>query len=127
MGRSNARELVRATCGCLQARLLAASGACLCVHFGLWVYSVQTTSLAHSLLFVSATPLFLAGGAWLLRRPISRGELAGTAVGLAGAVLLATAAARSDAQVGLLPPPSTRISPTIQQTCTMTLLTSEEW
>ena len=82
-----------------QARLLAASGTCLCFHFGLWVLSVETTSLAHSLLFVSATPLFLAGGAWLLRQPISAGELAGAGLGLLGAVLLATAAARSDAQV----------------------------
>ncbi|KAL4418952.1 hypothetical protein ABPG77_001774 [Micractinium sp. CCAP 211/92] len=82
-----------------QAPLLAASGACLCVHFGTWVYSVQATSLTHSLLFVSATPLFLAGGAWLLRQPISAGELAGTGVGAVGAVLLATAAARSDAEV----------------------------
>ncbi|KAL4448195.1 hypothetical protein ABPG75_005414 [Micractinium tetrahymenae] len=82
-----------------QAPLLAASGACLCVHFGAWVYSVEATSLTHSLLFVSATPLFLAGGTWLLRKPISGGELAGTGVGAVGAVLLATAAARSDAQV----------------------------
>lgn len=82
-----------------QAGLLAASGVCLAFHFGLWVYSVQATSLTHSLLFVSATPLFLAGGTCLLGRPISAGELGGTAVGLAGGVLLATAAARSDAQV----------------------------
>lgn len=129
-----------------QAGLLAASGACLALHFGTWVYSVQVeagaascsrrkaasgacrrrrggggevlatgaallqrfsvsadapqaTSLTHSLLFVSATPLFLAGGTWALGRPISRGELGGTAVGLVGAVLLATAAARSDAEV----------------------------
>ncbi len=83
----------------LQAGLLAASGVCLALHFGTWVYSVQATSLTHSLLFVSATPLFLAGGTWLLGRPISAGELGGTAVGLAGGVVLATAAARADAQV----------------------------
>lgn len=82
-----------------QAPLLAASGTCLCVHFAAWVYSVQATSLTHSLLFVSATPLFLAGGTWLLRKPISAGELAGTGVGAVGAVLLATDAARSDGQV----------------------------
>ena len=72
---------------------------CLDLHFGTFVYSVQATSLTHSLLFVSATPLFLAGGTWLLGRPISAGELGGTAVGLAGGVLLATAAAASDVQV----------------------------
>ena len=82
-----------------QSWLLAASGSFLCLHFGAWVYSVETTSLTHSLLFVSATPLFLAAGAWLLRKPISRGELAGTGLGALGAVLLATAAAASDAGV----------------------------
>ena len=81
------------------AGLLAASGVCLCFHFGSWVYSVEATSLTHSLLLVSASPLFLAGGAWLLRQPISGGELGGTAMGLVGTVVLATAAARSDAQV----------------------------
>ena len=83
----------------LQVGLLVVSGTCLCFHFGAWVFSVEATSLTHSLLFVSATPLFLAAGTWLLRKPISAGELAGTAAGLAGGVLLATAAARSDAQV----------------------------
>lgn len=63
------------------------------------VYSTQATSLAHSLLFVSATPLFLAAGAWAIGRPTSATELGGTAVGLAGGIILATAAARSDAQV----------------------------
>lgn len=53
--------------------LLGISGTSLAVHFGAWVWSVEHTSLMHSLLFVSATPLILAGGAWLLRQPISRG------------------------------------------------------
>lgn len=82
------------------AGLLSFSGVCLAFHFGLWVASAQATSLTHSLLFVSATPLFLALISLLLRRPISGGELVGTAVGLAGGVLLATAAAAHDAQVG---------------------------
>lgn len=54
--------------------LLLVSGTSLAVHFGAWVWSVEQTSLIHSLLYGSATPLILAGGAWLLRRPISRGE-----------------------------------------------------
>ena len=89
------------------AGLLAASGVCLCIHFGTWVYSVEATSLTHSLLLVSASPLFLAGGAWLLRQHISGGELGGTAMGLVGTVILATAAARSDAQV--VPPPTASV------------------
>ena len=84
-----------------QGRLLGLSGSALAVHFGCWVWSVEHTSLTHSLLFVSATPLLLALGTWLLRKPISAGELAGTLVGLTGAVLLATAAASSDAEVTL--------------------------
>ena len=83
------------------APLLAAGGASLAVHFGTWVYSLQATSVTHSLLFVSATPLFLALLSLALREPISRGELAGVALGTAGCVLLATAAARSDTQVRL--------------------------
>lgn len=56
------------------AALLAASGTALALHFGAWVASLETTSLTHSLLFVSATPILLAAGAWILRRPISNGE-----------------------------------------------------
>lgn len=81
------------------APLLAAGGTSLALHFGTWVYSLQATSVTHSLLFVSATPLFLALLSLVLRQPISRGEVLGVAMGLAGGVLLATAAARSDAQV----------------------------
>ncbi len=64
---------------------LAGSGACLAVHFGAWVWGLQHTSLTHSLLMVSATPLLLAGVALATGAPISRGELAGTVLGLAGA------------------------------------------
>ena len=81
---------------------MAASGACLAVHFGAWVASLQTTSIAHSLLFVSTTPIIIAvvsaaraayGAAakreltWL--SPRVRAELAAAAVGTAGAALLA--------------------------------------
>lgn len=73
---------------CVQGLLLGVSGSCLAGHFGSWVYSVQHTSLSHSLLFVSATPLILAGGAWLLRKPISRGALAWLRTSLACKELL---------------------------------------
>jgi drug/metabolite transporter (DMT)-like permease len=76
-----------------QAWLLAASGACLAVHFGTWVVSLKQTSLSHSLLFVSASPVFLAGGAWAARQPTSRAELLGVAAGAGGGALLAAAAA----------------------------------
>jgi drug/metabolite transporter (DMT)-like permease len=53
-------------------RLLTASGTCLALHFGLWVYSLENTSLTHSLLLVCSTPVLLALGTWALRKPISR-------------------------------------------------------
>ena len=58
-------------------RMLLGSGACLAVHFGAWVWGLQHTSLTHSLLFVSATPILLAGWAWLSRQPISSTEVRG--------------------------------------------------
>lgn len=67
---------------------MAASGACLTVHFAGWVWGLQHTSLMHGLLLINATPLFMAGGTWLLRYPISSGELLGTAMGLLGVVML---------------------------------------
>ena len=68
---------------------LAVSGTCLGAHFGLWVAGLQSTSLSHSLLLVSCTPLFLAFGASALGFAISRGELAGAALGVAGVALVA--------------------------------------
>ena len=68
---------------------LAVSGVCLGVHFGLWVAGLQSTSLSHSLLLVSCTPLFLAFGASALGFAVSRGELAGAALGVAGVALVA--------------------------------------
>lgn len=72
--------------------LIAGSGTSLAVHFGCWVASVELTSLTHSLLFVSATPVLLAIVTWLRRQPISSGELWGTALGCVGTIILATSA-----------------------------------
>lgn len=49
---------------------------------------MQHTSLVHAYLFVSVTPLAIAVGALLLRKPISVGEVAGTVLGVAGAAVL---------------------------------------
>ena len=68
---------------------LVVSGTCLGAHFGLWVAGLQSTSLSHSLLLVSCTPLFLAFGASALGFAVSRGELAGAALGVAGVALVA--------------------------------------
>lgn len=58
------------------------------VHFGGWVWGIEHTSLPHSLLFVSFTPVLLACGAAALGQPISLGEILGTALGVGGSVLL---------------------------------------
>ncbi|KAK2080927.1 hypothetical protein QBZ16_000781 [Prototheca wickerhamii] len=69
--------------------LLAANGVLLGTHFGLWVLSLQLTSLPHAMLFVTMSPAIVALSSWVRGRPISRGELAGTALGVAGGALLA--------------------------------------
>jgi drug/metabolite transporter (DMT)-like permease len=71
---------------------LAGSGTALAIHFACWVASVQLTSLTHSLLFVSATPVLLAVLTLIRRQPISAGELWGTALGFIGTVVLASSA-----------------------------------
>lgn len=68
---------------CLPPRA-AGSGACLAVHFGAWVWSLQRTSLTHSLLLVSTTPVIMAAGALALRHPISKGEVGGAVLALVG-------------------------------------------
>ena len=47
--------------------LLTASGICLALHFGTWLMSLDRTTLTHSLLFVTAHPLVIIIGLWLLR------------------------------------------------------------
>ena len=49
---------------------------------------LQHTSLVHAYLFVSVTPLAIAVGSLLLRKPISSGEVAGTLLGVVGAAVL---------------------------------------
>ena len=56
-----------------QAHLLAASGVSLGVHFGAWVWGLYHTSLPHSLLCVTSSPVLLALGCLILRKPISAG------------------------------------------------------
>mmetsp|Transcript_32074 Transcript_32074/g.76227 ORF Transcript_32074/g.76227 Transcript_32074/m.76227 type:complete len:412 (-) Transcript_32074:512-1747(-) len=79
----------------LSGWILAASGACLAVHFGAFVWGIQNTSLPHSLFMVSTTPIVLSAGALCLRKPISNGELLGTCLGVAGAIVLAVGAEAS--------------------------------
>ena len=68
--------------------LLLGSGVCLAFHFGCWVWGLAHTSLAHSLLLVSATPILVAVGMVALCMPISAAEIAGTGLAVVGAVVL---------------------------------------
>lgn len=72
-----------------EAWKLAMSGLCLAVHFGAWVWSLQHTSLAHSLLLVSTTPIILVGVNLVQREPISGSEVAGSLLAVAGCAVLA--------------------------------------
>ena len=65
--------------------IILGSGLALAAHFGTWVTSLDHTSLAHSLLFVTSHPIIIvAGTALLVRRP-HRLETIGALVGLLGA------------------------------------------
>eukprot|EP00882_Tetradesmus_deserticola_P022745 GHRQ01024691.1.p1 GENE.GHRQ01024691.1~~GHRQ01024691.1.p1 ORF type:complete len:425 (+),score=136.30 GHRQ01024691.1:465-1739(+) len=68
------------------------SGVTLALHFGSWVWSLQHTSLAHSLLLVSTTPIILVGHSLITRQPISLGEVAGALLAVAGCAVLASGA-----------------------------------
>jgi drug/metabolite transporter (DMT)-like permease len=105
-----------------QLPLMAGTGFVLAVHFDTWSWSINYTSLAHSLLFVSTTPLLLVmlyAGRFAVARtcalwvqpsrrcstlerafpqsclPPSRLEVIGTILGTAAAVMLALAAGRT--------------------------------
>ena len=87
------------------ARQLITSGVFLGAHFALWVIGLQNTSLPRSLLLVCSTPLIISLGALACGFPVSLGELAGSALGVAGAALLAADPSR-DASASVGPAPS---------------------
>ncbi len=66
---------------------LIASGVCLWIHFGSWVWSLDHTSLTHSLLFVTAHPLVIVVGLIALGRPIGGKQTLGAIVGFVGAAI----------------------------------------
>ena len=68
--------------------LLTASGICLALHFGTWLMSLDRTTLTHSLLFVTAHPLVIIIGLWLLRKPATRIQSIGALVGFVGAAVV---------------------------------------
>ena len=67
--------------------IILSSGVALCAHFGAWTTSLDHTSIAHSLLFVTSHPIIIVvGTAILIRRPHIL-ETSGALVGLIGAAI----------------------------------------
>lgn len=81
--------------------ILLGSGVALAAHFGTWVTSLDHTTLAHSLLFVTSHPLIIVVGLALWVRRPHRLETQGAIVGLVGA-LITLLDATNDGEVTLL-------------------------
>lgn len=70
--------------------LAALSGVFLAVHFATWIASLDHTSVATSLLLVNTTPIWIVLLAPLVNRePVSRRELVGVVLAIAGGAWLA--------------------------------------
>ena len=65
--------------------ILLLSGIALAAHFGTWVTSLDHTSLAHSLLFVTSHPLIIVIGIAIFVRKPRKLEVYGAILGLVGA------------------------------------------
>ena len=68
-------------------QVILASSAFLAVHFGAWVWSLDHTSLIHSLLFVSMHPLVLVLLMPVIGTAVRRGHVIGVLLGITGALL----------------------------------------
>ena len=69
------------------AQLSLASSLFLAVHFGSWVWSLDNTSLVHSLLFVNTHPLVVVAVMPFLGEVVRRGHIRGVALGFGGATI----------------------------------------
>ena len=67
--------------------IMLVSSVFLGVHFGPWVWSLDHTSLIHSLLFVSIHPIVLVLLMPLIGVAVRRGHVLGVVIGVAGALL----------------------------------------
>ncbi len=72
-----------------EVALALLSGAFLALHFGLWIASLSYTSVASSVVLVTANPIFVAIASYLLfRERLGRQGILGIVVCLVGAVLI---------------------------------------
>ncbi len=86
--------------------LAAGAGLFLGLHFGTWITSLQYTTIASSVVLVSASPLFVGLFSWLLwRERFGRGLLGGLALTLIGATLVGLADACALTGGNLVCPP----------------------
>ncbi|BFI20894.1 hypothetical protein MPTK1_7g17260 [Marchantia polymorpha subsp. ruderalis] len=79
------------------------SAISLAFHFGLWIWSLDHTSLPHSLLLVSMPPVIVAAFECLQGKYLSRGETIGVALGVGGAIVIAAGSkVEMDVEVSML-------------------------
>ena len=64
--------------------IIIGSGLSLGLHMGAWVWSLDNTSLTHSLLFVTIHPLIIVTGALFLRYFVPKKQIMGAIVGFVG-------------------------------------------
>lgn len=81
------RVIDRPSMGRSEWGIVAASSVFLAIHFGSWVWSLDNTSLVHSLLFVNTHPLVLVALMPVMGRAIRRGHVLGVSIGFAGAAI----------------------------------------
>ena len=67
--------------------ILIGSGIALAIHFAAWTWSLDHTSLAHSLLFVTSHPLVIVCAMALIRGRLDWMLIGGAALGFSGAAL----------------------------------------
>ena len=67
------------------AVLVFGSSLCLALHFAAWIWSLDNTSLVHSLLFVTSHPLVVVLFMPLIGSRVGRGHVVGSLVGVLGA------------------------------------------
>ena len=68
--------------------LLLVTGLITAVHFASWIWSLQHTSLSHSLFFVCAHPLLIVFIMLAHGKSVTKWEWAGVALGVAGSALM---------------------------------------
>jgi len=90
--------------GTLQSRdwlLMSISAIFLALHFGSWIWSLDHTSLVHSLLFVTSHPLVVVALMPLIGASVRRGHVLGAVIGFLGASI-ALLEVESNSQVTLI-------------------------